>query len=180
MALEDYTEEQRNNMAATLDAMYANPATREIALRATKTVNPRANIPEIDLKDATAAELKPRDEKIESLENQLRERDARDNIERARASLREAGHTKDDVSAIEKLMTEKQIPSYETAAEYYKGQKQLATPTPSTGIRSQTMRLPQEPLEAMKNGKNGMKNWARDQATAALDDLRAGRITLPH
>lgn len=179
-SLEDYTPEQIAQMASTYQAILNDPATREIGLRVTKKVNPKLSIPEIDLKDATHGALKERDSKIEALENQMRERDARDRIERERQALRSDGLTQDDVDAIEKIMMDEHIPSYQTAAKYYKAQRQVSVPTPETyrGSGAGSYSLPEDPMKALKGGKNALRSYALNSASEALNDLRSGRIKL--
>ena len=177
-SLEEYSPEEVAQMAATYKAILDNPATRELGLRATKTINPQTSIPEIDLKDAARGEFKKADEKMQALENKIRENDARDRVRDERDKLREAGHSKDDIAAIEKIMIDEHIPSYETAAKYFNGQRQIATPTPHVGGPATTYTMPADPLAALKGGKAQLNKWGREQATAALDDLRSGRIKL--
>ncbi len=177
-SLENQTPAEVAAMAAMYQKLLSNPATRELTLRASKKIDPSLSIPEVDLRDMANGAFAARDEKIASLEQQIRERDAKDRVAQARAGLAKQGMSDDDVAAIEKLMVDEQIPSYETAAKYYRAQKQIATPTPTAMQRATSFELPKSPLDAMKNGKAGLKNWARSEASAALDDLRAGRITI--
>ncbi len=177
-SLEDYSAEELAQMAKTYHDILNHPETRGIALQMTKKINPNVSIPELDIRAQASAAFAQRDEKIRSLEDQIRERDARDRISQERATLRDQGFSHDDVSAIEKIMTEKQIPSYQTAAEYYKGQQTLATPAPHVSGRATTFSMPTDALGAMKGGKAGLNKWARESAAAALDDLRSGRIKL--
>lgn len=177
-SLEDYTPEQIEQMAATYQAILNNPATRELGLRATKAINPTSSIPELDLKDMARGEFKKLNERNDALEQQLRERDARDRIERERSALRSDGMSADDVAAIEKIMTDEHIPSYQTAAKYFKGQKQVAEPTPPAQSGYSTYTMPADPMAAMKGGKGALSKWARNSASEALNDIRAGRIQL--
>lgn len=180
-SLEDYTPEQIEQMAATYKSALENPATREVMLRATKHLNPSMSIPEIDLKDATRAEFKKANDRADTLEQQIRERDARDRVNSERAALREAGHSKDDIAAIEKIMMDEHIPSYATAAKHYTMQRQVAEPTPQVRQASvgQAYSLPGDTMTALKGGKNSLRKWALDETANALNDLRAGRVKLP-
>lgn len=178
--LEDYSAEELAQMAGTYNALLSNPETREVALRLTKKINPSLSIPEVDLKDQARAEFKATNDKLSSLENEIRMRDARDRINSERNSLRGQGFNDDDIAEIEKVMTTEQIPSYGTAATYYKNARQVAQPTPGQGGAqpSSTYDLPNEALAAMKNGKQGISKWARGQAESALNELRSGQIKL--
>lgn len=178
-SLEDFTPEQIEQMAATYHGILNNPETRSLALQATKKINPELSIPELDLEARTRAGFQAIDKKNQELEQQIRERDAKDRIREARSGLKEQGFTNDDVSAIEKIMMDEHIPSYETAAKYYKGQRTIAEPTPNMGPAT-TFNMPADPLAALKGGKQALNRWGREAATAALDDLRSGRIKLTH
>jgi hypothetical protein len=70
----------------------------------------------------------------------LRERDARDKLNENRQALFKKGLAKDDgdIEQIEKVMLEKNIPSHETAAEYWKWMQQSAAPTPGTSYNPST------------------------------------------
>lgn len=177
-SLEDFTPDQIENMASVYKAILSNPETREIGLRATKKVRPNVPIPEIDLKDRQAQSDKLLQDRADALDAQLRERDARDRIRDERQQLRDQGFSSGDVAAIEKVMTDERIPSYETAARYYKGQRQIAEPTPHNMGPATTFNLPQDPLAALKGGKQGLSKWAREQATAGLDAIRSGQIKI--
>lgn len=174
MSLEDLAQ-----LGRTYQKVLEHPETRDVALRATKKAT-GISVPETDLKDMALAEFRKRDEKIASLENGIRERDARDRIERERTALRNDGFDADDVSAIEKVMMDEHIPSYATAAKYYRNARQVATPTPATGEMrtSATYDLPQEALASMKNGKQGLNKFSRGLAEQAVDELKSGRVKL--
>lgn len=177
-SLEGFTPEEISQMASTYQAILKDPRTREFGLRATKALNPKASIPEIDLKDAARAEFKKVEERQAKLEDEIRLRDARDRVNEERGKLREAGFTKDEVSEIEKVMIDEKIPSYETAAKYFKGQRQIAQPTPHSPTPAVTYSLPTDALAAAKGGKAGLSKFARETAAAALNDIQAGRIKL--
>lgn len=179
-SLEQFSPEEVQQMAATYQGLLNNPKTREVALRLTKVHNPALSIPEIEVKDATAAALKSRDDKIAELEQKQLQQEARERIERERASLRDQGFDADQIAAIEKVMTDEQIPSYKTAATYYRNAQQVAQPTPATGetASAATYDLPGEALASMKNGKQGLKKFALQEADKALAEINAGRIKL--
>lgn len=177
--LEQYSPEEVQQMAATYQTLLNNPQTRDMALRLTKHVNPALSIPEIELKDATAAALKSRDEKIAELEAKQLAQEARDRIDRERRALRDEGFSADEITAVEKVMTDEHIPSYATAATYFRNARQVAQPTPATGeAQSTTYDLPAEALASMKAGKQGLKKFALQQAEAAMSEIQSGRIKL--
>lgn len=178
--LEDYSAEELAQMAGTYNALLTNPETREVALRLTKKVNPGLSIPEVDLKDQARAEFKRMDDRHEKLENEIRMRDARDRINGERSGLRNQGFDDNDIAEIEKVMTTEHIPSYATAATYYRNARQVATPTSGQGGAqpSSTYELPNDALAAMKNGKSGISKWSRGIAETAMAELRSGQIKL--
>jgi hypothetical protein len=179
-SLEEFSAAEIESMAVTYKSLVNNPETRELVLRATKKINPALNVPELDLKDQARAAFKTTNDRMESLENEIRMRDARDRINGERSTLREQGFDKDAISAIEKIMTDEQIPNYATAAKYYANARMLAEPTPNAGGAQPgtTYDLPADALGSLKGGKGGLSKWARGQAEAAMAELKSGRVKL--
>lgn len=178
-SLEGYTPEQIEAMAATYQSIVANPETREMALRATKKANPKLAIPELDTKDAVAAAVKPVQDQLDAMTQERLKKEAEDRILKARDSLRSQGFSDADVTAIEKMMVDDKIASHESAAKHFRAQQQLAEATPGTVRRdSVNYSLPESPLKALKAGRKGLAAWARNEASAAVDDLRAGRVKM--
>lgn len=153
-----------------------DPKTRKDFLRLIKAKHPDRVIPELDTEEQMRKFAEPYIKEQADLKKKLLERDVRDRIEAERSTLRDAGYSKDDIAAIEKLMTEKHIPSHATAAEHYKMSKTLSTPTPSTLTRAGTNKLPVDKKALKESG--GIKNWARDEAHKAADDIKSGRVKL--
>ncbi len=179
-SLEGLTDEQIKAAASMYQSLVSNPATREMTLRASKQVDPSLSIPEVELKDAARAEFKKVEDRQTKMEDDIRKRDAEQRVKESRLSLREQGFKQTDVDAIEKIMIDKQIPNYETAAEFYKNSQSVAEPTPSVPVRGQTFAMPADSLASMKGGRQGLAKWARNEGTAALDEIRNGRVKLPH
>lgn len=180
-SLEGMTPEQIEAMAATYHGLLSNPETREMALRATKKVNPSLSVPEVELKDLAAREFKARDDKIDEQARKLIEMEARERVTNERAALRDQGFSKDEVAAIEKLMIEKQIPSWATAAEFYRGQQKMAEPAPHVpSPNPTTYSMPTDALGALKGGRQALTKFARETAGAALQEIRSGQVKLPH
>lgn len=173
MSLENYTAQEIADLAALADQLASNPATRKEMLRLTKKISPNTPIPEIDFENQLSHYAQPFVEKINGLENQLSEMKLKEKISSKQAELKKKGYSDDEISEVQKLMIEKQIPSYETAAEYFKMQKQTATPTPSTMT---PISLPQNAMAAGRSGISGLKNWAQGEAFSAINDLRQGKV----
>lgn len=182
-SLENLSEEEIAGMASTYQALINNPETRDLALRMTKKVNPALSIPEIELVDRANAAFKKQQEEIDTMKVREAERAAKDLVNTRRAELADQGFTKADITAIEKIMVDEQIPNYQTAANYYKGQQQLAAATSNTGPHNPAggnWKLPENALAAGKGGKAGLKTFARNEAAAAMAELQAkgGRINI--
>lgn len=172
MSLENYSVDQIQELATLADSLAKNPKTRESFLRLTKAADPNTPIPEIDLKDQMRAYAKPFAEQIQSLERRFLEKDVKESIMSKRTALYEKGFKKDEVDAIEKLMVDKQIPSHDTASDFFRMQQRTATPTPSTMT---PISLPQSAMEQMKKGQAGLNQWARGEAYGVIDSIKNGR-----
>lgn len=180
-SLEDRSPEEIERMAAMYQAILNNPETRELGLKATKIVNPKLAIPELDTRDAIAAAVKPLQDRLDEQMAEKIKKDAEDRVKAERAALREQGFSQADVEAIEKLMIDDKIASHASAAKHYKAQQQLAEPTPGTRqVDSLNYSLPPDPLKALKGGRKSLAAWARNAATEAVNDLHSGRVKLTH
>ena len=106
MSLEDMSNDQVNELAALAKQLSENPETRKDFLRLTKKAKPEFSIPELEIEDATTHAVSKAYERVEGLENKLRERDARDSLNERRQSLLKKGLAKDDadIESIEKVI----------------------------------------------------------------------------
>lgn len=168
MSLENLSVEAQAELASLAKTLAENPSTRKQFLQLTKQVRPDVPIPEIEIEERTNSVLKQAEDKVRSLEDRLRQKDAREELEKRRNALLKKGliESEDDIKEVEKLMVEKGIANHETAAEYHSWMKQAAAPTPS--------QFPQ-PVMSKFNTKDFMKNptgAARDAAHAALMEFR--------
>ena len=107
-SLEDIDLEQRDQLALLMKELSENPETRKEALRLTKKVRPNLTIPELDIEDHTNSKISAAEEKVMKLESQIREREAREELEKRRNKLKEKGlaQSDEDIEQIEKLMLE--------------------------------------------------------------------------
>ena len=169
MSLEDMSNDQVNELAALAKQLAENPETRKDFLRLTKKAKPDLPIPELEIEDATTHAVSKAYERVEGIENKMRERDARDSLNERRQSLLKKGFAKDDadIESIEKIMLEKNIPNHETAAEYWKWMQESAAPTPGTSYNPSTLSR----FDLSKFQKNPVAA-ARDEAFKALNELR--------
>ena len=168
MSLENLSVEAQAELAALAKSLAEDPKTRKQFLQLTKQVRPDVPIPEIEIEERTNEVLADANKRVESLEAKLRAKEAKEELERRRSSLKQKQlvDSDDDIQEIEKLMIDKGIANHETAAEYHQYMKQMTAPTPS--------QFPQ-PVMSKFNTKDYMKNpvgAARDAAHAALAEFR--------
>ena len=168
MSLEDLTPDAQAELAALARSLAENPNTRKDFLKLTKQVRPDVPIPEIEIEERTNNVLAQAENRVKSLEDKLRQKEAREELQKRRDALMRKGlvDSEDDVKEVEKIMVEKGIANHETAAEYHSWMKQMSAPTPS--------QFPQ-PVMSKFNTKDFMKNpvgAARDAAHAALNEFR--------
>jgi hypothetical protein len=166
MSLEDLSFEQRDELAMLAKQLADNPATRKEFLRMTKQVKPEMSIPELEIEDYTNKKVTAAEERVMKLEANMRDRDARDELEKRRARLNRPA---EEVAEIEKVMLEKGMTNHETAAEYFDWMKQAAAPTPNSAMGYNPSALSKFDLNKYwKNPQMG----ARDEAQKALQELR--------
>jgi hypothetical protein len=168
MSLENLSLEAQAELAALAKSLAEDPKTRRQFLQLTKQVRPDVPIPEIEIEERTSAVLEQANSRVESLEAKLRQKDAKEELQRRRNNLKEKqlASSDEDIVEIEKLMIDKGIANHETAAEYHSWMKQASTPTPS--------QFPQ-PVMSKFNTQDYMKNpvgAARDAAHQALAEFR--------
>lgn len=168
MSLENLSVEAQAELAALAKSLAEDPKTRKQFLQLTKQVRPDVPIPEIEIEERTNEILDQANKRVESLEAKLRQKEAKEELERRRNVLvkKNLVESDEDIAAIEKLMVEKGIANHETAAEYHKWMQQMSAPTPS--------QFPQ-PVMSRFNTSDFMKNpvgAARDAAHAALNEFR--------
>jgi hypothetical protein len=168
MSLEDISLEQRDELALLMKELAENPSTRKEALRLSKKVRPNLPIPELELEDYTEQKVTAAEERVMQLEAKLKEKDAREELQKRRDRLIKKGlaQSEEDIESIEKIMLEKKISDHETAAEYFDWMKQAATPTPSGYNPS-----PLKGFDLNNYWKNPVQG-ARNEAAKALQELR--------
>lgn len=168
MSLEDISLEQRDELALLAKQLAENPSTRKDFLRMTKKVKPDLPIPELEMQDYTEQKMSDMENRLMASENKLREKEAREELDKRRQSLIRKGLARDDadVEQIEKIMLQKNISNHETAAEYFDWMKQAAEPTPSGYNPSAISKF-----DLSKYWKNPQMG-ARDEAAQALKDIR--------
>jgi hypothetical protein len=168
MSLENLSVEAQQEFAMLAKSLFEDPRTRKPFLKLTQQVRPDVAIPEIEIEERTNTVLQQAEDRVKSLEDKLRAKEAKEELMKRRDTLVKKGlvDSEDDIKEVEKIMVEKGIANHETAAEYHSWMKQAAAPTPS--------QFPQ-PVMSKFNTKDFMKNpvgAARDAAHAALSEFR--------
>lgn len=168
-SLEGYTPEQQAQLARTMAALLNNPDVARDTKRLIKKVDSSVSFADIELQDQFEKLRAEQLEKDKEREEQDRIRRANAEYEKTKERVTSRGFKVEDV---EKLMKEKGIASYDTAMEFLDNQSKLAPPTPDSLGRS--MELPAN----AKDINRDPKNWARNEAHAAIDQLRMRRSSL--
>lgn len=151
-----------------------DPKTRKEFLKLVRAKHPEQPIPELDTEAAMQKFAEPYIKELADLKKERLSEKVEREIEKRRLDLKEQGFNADDVKAIEELMVKEQIPNYATAAKFYRQGQQLATPTPSA-----TSLVNKAPVDGkLVKEAGGIKNWARNEAAKAFDEIRAGRVKL--
>lgn len=161
--MSDETQEAKE--AAALRKLLNHPEVGLEAKRLYKKITPDARFPDLEIEDRLAAQNKEFQEKLEKQEQErLADRTA-DNQRRNHEFVRSEGL---DPTAIEKVMTEERIASYETAVKFVKAQNALTAPTPGTTT----------PIQMYDKASDWRKNpvaTAKAEAFKAIDELRSRR-----
>jgi hypothetical protein len=171
-SLEDLSFEQRDELALLVKKMSDDPKIRPKFLGLVREINPDMPIPELDIEAKTNNAVLRAEQRVNELENKLREKDAVQDLEARRNRLIKRGLSEQDIPEVEKIMIDKGITNHEAAADYWEWMRQAATPTSATGGYQPN------PL-AKFNLKPFWKNHvtaARDEASRALTDLRKGNV----
>ena len=175
-SLEGITPDVRDELARLMRDLSENPETREAALRLTKKVRPSMSIDAIELKDHMNGQLEQANQRVQLLEQQLRERELKEELGQKRQSLVNRGKVSslEEVAEVEKVMLEKRIADHDTAAEYYSYMKEAAKPTPSSfssrNVMNETNR------DMLSKFWKDPAGAARDEAAKAMMDLRRGTV----
>lgn len=176
MSLEGKSAEEIAALAELAQSLASNPATRLGFLNLTKKANPSTHIPEIDIPNQINSHFAAGLARLGALEKENENMKIQQSIMAKRQLLLDSGVAKKDIPDIEKLMLEKKIPDHQTAAEFFKMQQKAAVPTPaSTLTGSRTNHMPAMDLKPFNGNIN---DWARNAASKAIDEIKAGQIKL--
>jgi hypothetical protein len=170
-SLEDLTPEARDELALLARDLSENPATRKDFLKLTKKAKPNLAIPEIDIDEQVTAALGADRKRVESLENQIRERDARDELDKRRKKVADRVG-EENVAAVEKLMLDEGIQKHDTAAEYWQYRQRVDAPTPSPFSPNI---IDKDTGKTLSRFFRNPVHTAREEAASALRDIRNQR-----
>lgn len=165
VSLENYTEEQRANLARLGHTLLTNPEVAAQTKRLIKKVNPQAQFPDIDIEDRFETLKQEQQAQRDKDHEAERVRRSNEAYERTRGAVVARGHKIEDV---EKVMKDKGIANYDTAMELMEAQQQLAAPTAESLT---SMQMPSETKEIMKDPRG----WSNRMAHGAIDELRKRR-----
>ena len=172
MSLEDLTFEQRDELAMLVKKMSDDPKIRPKFLGLVREVHPNMPLPELDIEQKTNNAVLRAEQRVQDLENKLREKEAVADLESRRQKLMKRGLSENDIPEIEKVMIDKGITNHEAAADYWEWMKQSATPTSVSGAYHPN---PLAKFDLKPFWKNRV-TAARDEASRALMDLRKGNV----
>jgi hypothetical protein len=163
MSLENMSEDERNSLA--LKRLFTHPEVGMEAKRLYKKVTPDAKFPDLDAEDRQVALRKELSDKVAALEEKVQTDAIMQRRKEHHAEIRAAGF---DPDAVEKLMTDERIGSYETAMKYMKAQNANVAPTPGNVT---PLQMPADYKDIAKNPKG----WATAKAHEAINELIAKR-----
>jgi len=168
MSLENVSLEEMESLANLSKTLADNPSTRRQFLELVKTASPSTSIPEIDMEYRMNETTRPLTDKIASLEAKLQQKEFMESRKEAHANLQKMGIASDKINDVEKLMLEKKIGDFATAGELYLSQQKTAEPSATNFTNKIT-------LPDMKSMGGDIKNWALNEANAAVSELIKAR-----
>lgn len=179
MSLENMPDNVRDELAKLANDLSNDPDTRTAFLRLAQKKRPDVPMPEVRMEEAVQTAVAAERAEREKLEAKLRERDAREELDKRRQKLITSGKARDekDVEAIEKIMLERGITNHEAAADYFNWMNQAAAPSNAT-MPASTAVFDKGTRERIKPFFANAANAAREEGFKAIADLRAGRVKL--
>jgi hypothetical protein len=167
---------QGQGFAQLVRSIEQNPETRLEFLKLRKKLNPNQVIPELDAREPFEKKISEQNQKLEEMERRALERDINDRIKDNRSKIRAKYKVSDDqVTEIEKLMVEKKIPDYETAAEFFTMSRRVAEPTPNS-ISNPMFEMPKGDWAKGIGNKSALDKVARTVAYEAWNEATSGNF----
>jgi len=172
-SLEDLTEEQRTNIikrASVLQKLLDNPEVSEDVKRAIMKTDKSVRFSEVLAKDEVQGALEGQKKKIEELQQQMIEQNARAALEARHREARDRGL---DPADVEKAIVDRGIGKWETAMEFVELTQRAAAPTPASMNYGNSTPLPDE-----KEFYKDPEAWKNKTAHEVIDELRGRRAPL--
>ena len=165
-----FSEEQKDQLLETLEGFY-NDA--EVGPQVQELIEKKFGVtdPQLAASRRNSKEVEALREHIASLEAKQTQKEIVSRIEGAKKAAQEKYKLSDDeMKEVSKIMVEGGIGDYDKGADYYRMQKQLATPTSDSIIEHSAITLPGD-VELFKNPRQ----WANKEAYKALADIERNR-----
>lgn len=180
-SLEELTPNEVLGLASLTNQLASDPATRTEFLKMLKKKNPGMVIPEIDAAEAVHGEISKLKEENAKLREEFSNNELRRNIEGKRSdAMKRHRLTDDQMTEVEKLMVEKHLPDYDTAAEFFSMSQRIAPPTSVDTVANPDFTMPA--LETWKGGignKTQLDKIARSEAYKAWNEVNGGNAMTP-
>ena len=167
-SFEELDEGTVRKLAQTSFALLGDKDTSKAFKKLIKQKNPEYRDPEIELEGRVQEALEPLQEKLKAIEEERAKERFSAEREQAKARVEARGL---DFDKIEKFAQEKQIASYETAADYFQMESQMATPsTPGAAFAR-----PPEEVSKFINNPAKLREHSRQVAYAAINEINRGK-----
>lgn len=168
-SLENIDEATMREAALLVRDLANNPETATSFLPLVKKARPQQFIPQVDIGNAVRNELEAERKKREKLEDEM----LRNEVERKRNDTHsrlkaKRGYSDEDIAAVEKLIVERKIGDYETAADFYDFTRKAAVPTSDNIRQSSTYSMPDKD----KWFKGNLNKTAVEEAHKALEEAQ--------
>lgn len=154
--------------------LYDNPKTRGGLLKLVKDYAPNVRIPEIDTAQQVVEAVKPHVAEVTKLRDELRAEKAERDADRERHRVlgrADLGLSEADLPEIDKLVKERGIQSFETAAEFHAMSRRAAAPR-SAPTSFFTLGQPDDKID-MKRLFSDPIHYTRERAHKIWDEAAA-------
>lgn len=168
---DNLSEDTRDQLAGLAMKLAGNQKTRKGFLGLVKEVAPDTPVPELDTERAVQTALASEREARENFEKEQRDRWFKEELGKTRASVAtKYGLSEDDMTKMEKMMTDKALPAdYQWAAQLY---KQQSEPAAATNYGENGPVGVKDYIGSMEGLMEDPDNWSRNQAHNMIDDIR--------
>ena len=175
MSLEGLTAEHIESLALLSKGIAEDPKTRLRFQALVREKYPDANTPELDAAMAMKELEENRKKDREEFDQYKAEQEARTKEMQEWAEVVGAGHCKyEDIPAVVSFMTDNGITNKTSGAKYWSQSKTLAEPS---AAQTRTFDMPNNFIDRWKqSGAKGLNQMARDEAYAALQEFRSGKV----